>query len=200
MANYVLVHGGMVTGAVWDKVARLLKKSGHMVFAPTLSPPQNSSLEGHIREVCSLIEKESMDNVVLAGHSAGGLVITGVADRMPGRIKRLVYLDTAFPENGKSLYGLIESYGISIEKYGLERFGPFTDPLYFDAAKIRRIPRFYVHCKQSSFVLVGRHAFAKVLLDAEAGRWDYFILDTGHACMVSQPQETAEILLLAAGR
>lgn len=197
MSNYVLVHGGMVTGAIWDKVVPLLQKAGHKVFAPTLSPPQNSSLDGHILEICNLIEKESINNVILVGHSAGGLVITGVADKMPKAIRHLVYLDSAIPENGKSLYGIIESYGVSIEKYGLERFKPFTDPLYFDAAKIKKIPKIYVHCKKSMFIQVSRHAFVSVILNAESDNWDYFILDTEHSCMVSQPQETFQIILLA---
>lgn len=195
MANYVLVHGGMVTGAVWDKVVPLLQKAGHKVFIPTLSPPQNSSLNNHILEVCNLIERESLNKVILAGHSAGEIVITGVADRLSGKIERLIYLDTAIPENGQSLYDRIESYGVSIEKYGLERFGPFTEPLYFDALKIKKIPKIYVHCKQSLFIQVGRPAFASVILNAEQDNWDYFILDTEHACMVSQPEETSQILL-----
>ena len=65
------------------------------------------TLETHIRDVAGCIEAEELDDVILCGHSYGGMVITGVADRMPERIRALVYLDAFLPENGDSLIGLL---------------------------------------------------------------------------------------------
>ncbi|MEA2051462.1 MAG: alpha/beta hydrolase [Euryarchaeota archaeon] len=94
MANYVLVHGGEATGQIWNQVAPLLQEHGHYVFCPTLSNPENSGLSDHISEVCSLIENEHINNVILVGHSYGGMVITGIADRMPEKIDRSIYVDS----------------------------------------------------------------------------------------------------------
>ena len=76
------------------------------VSGPT-SRPRHITLETHIRDVCGCIEAEELQDVILCGHSYGGMVITGVADRMAGRIKALVYLDAFVPEHGQSLTDLL---------------------------------------------------------------------------------------------
>jgi pimeloyl-ACP methyl ester carboxylesterase len=92
-------------------VARLLRKAGHEVYTPTLTGlgerrhllNANVDLEMHIADVVGVLAFEDCHEVVLVGHSYGGMVITGVADRAPERIKELVYLDAAHPRNGESL-------------------------------------------------------------------------------------------------
>ena len=69
---------------------------------------ENITLETHIRDVCGCIEWEELNDIVLVGHSYGGMVISGVADRMAERIRALVYLDAFLPQNGDSLNGLIQ--------------------------------------------------------------------------------------------
>jgi pimeloyl-ACP methyl ester carboxylesterase len=111
MATYVLVHGGHHGGWCYRKVARLLRKAGHDVYTPTLTGVgerrhllgANVDLEMHISDVVGVLIYEDLHDVILAGHSYGGMVITGVADRVPDRIKELVYLDAAHPRNGESL-------------------------------------------------------------------------------------------------
>ena len=111
MGIYVLIHGGGHGGWCWDRLTPLLEEAGHLVFAPTLSgvgerlkeATPETSLETHIAEVAELIAGEDLANVILAGHSYGGMVITGVADRIPSCISRLVYLDAAIPENDEAL-------------------------------------------------------------------------------------------------
>ena len=192
MANYVLVHGGRSNGHVWSQsqVVPLLQEHGHHVFYPTLSRPENSGLSDHISEVCSLIENEHINNVILVGHSYGAMVITGVADRMPEKIDRLIYVDSVVPENGKALYDFFDP-----AKYGLEPLKPFIEPLYFDEEKIKRIPKTYIHCKRSEFLEVGEGAFKSVFDRAKQDNWSYFELNTSHKCMVTQPKELTEILL-----
>ncbi len=115
MANFGLVHGAWHGGWCWRDTAAALRAAGHTVFTPTHTgvgerahqSAENITLETHIRDVCGCIEWEELNEVVLVGHSYGGMVITGVADRMADRIKALVYLDAFVPEHGDSLIGLV---------------------------------------------------------------------------------------------
>lgn len=119
MANYVLVHGGWFGGWCWDKVVPLLQAAGHTVFAPSLTGMGDKAalltpevnLDTHIQDVVSLIETEDLQQVILVGHSYSGMVITGVADRVPGRIARLVYLDAFIPRDGQSLADSVPMMG-----------------------------------------------------------------------------------------
>jgi pimeloyl-ACP methyl ester carboxylesterase len=111
MATYVLVHGGGHGGWCYQRVARLLRSSGHEVYTPTLSGLGERSnllspdidLDLHVRDVAAVLHYEDLHDVILVGHSYGGMVITGAADRAADRIGRVVYLDAANPENGQSL-------------------------------------------------------------------------------------------------
>jgi pimeloyl-ACP methyl ester carboxylesterase len=111
MATFVLVHGGGHGGWCYAKVAPLLRDEGHEVFTPTLSGlgerahlvGPHVDLDLHIRDVCAVLHYEDLHDVILVGHSYGGMVITGVGDRAADRIGKLVYLDAANPVNGQSL-------------------------------------------------------------------------------------------------
>jgi pimeloyl-ACP methyl ester carboxylesterase len=111
MATYVLVGGGWLGGWCWQRVARRLREDGHDIYPVTLTglgervhlaSPQ-VDLDTHITDVVNLIEFEDLHDVVLLGHSYAGLVVTGVADRVPERISHLVYLDTGPIPNGTAL-------------------------------------------------------------------------------------------------
>jgi pimeloyl-ACP methyl ester carboxylesterase len=107
----VLVHGGGHGGWCYQPVARLLRAEGHEVYTPTLTGLGERShlltaevdLSLHIADVVNVLHYEDLTDVILVGHSYGGMVITGVADRVPLRIGQLVYLDGAIPANGESL-------------------------------------------------------------------------------------------------
>ncbi len=111
MATYVLVHGAGHGGWCYQRVARRLRAAGHEVHAPSLTGlgerahllTPETSLSTHIEDVVRLIEMEDLSDVILAGHSYGGMVITGVAGRVPGRIGHLVFLDAAIPADGEAL-------------------------------------------------------------------------------------------------
>ena len=115
MSTYVLVHGAWHGSWCWKRVRKALQGLGHDVFTPTLtglgerahllSPQVN--LETHINDVVNLIRWEELSDVVLCGHSYGGCVISGVADRIPDRIAALVYLDAFVLENGQSLHDVL---------------------------------------------------------------------------------------------
>jgi len=111
MATYVLVHGGGHGGWCYQRVARLLRAEGHEVYTPTLTGvgerahllDDRVDLHRHIEDVAAVLDFEDLEDVVLVGHSYGGMVITGAADRVAGRVARLVFLDAANPVNGQSL-------------------------------------------------------------------------------------------------
>jgi len=112
MTTFVLVHGAWHGSWCWKRVRSALQAQGHDVFTPTLtgvgershliSPQVN--LDTHIADVVNLMRWEELDDIVLCGHSYGGCVITGAADRMPERIRALVYLDAFILENGQGLH------------------------------------------------------------------------------------------------
>ncbi len=115
MATIVLVHGTTAGGWVWRKVAPRLREAGHVVYTPTLTglgervhlATPEVGLTTHIDDIVNMLVFEELTGVVLAGHSYGGMVITGVADRVPERIGRLVYLDAVVPEDGEALVDLL---------------------------------------------------------------------------------------------
>ena len=115
MATFVLVHGAWHGAWCWRRVARLLRRAGHEVFAPTLTGlcerahllSPDITLDTHILDVVNLIKWQELNDVVLVGHSYGGMVISGVAEKMEKAISSLVMLDAFMPENGQSLIDLM---------------------------------------------------------------------------------------------
>jgi pimeloyl-ACP methyl ester carboxylesterase len=112
--TFVIVHGGWGGGWEWTPVARVLREQGHEVFTPTLSGlgerghlGPEVGLTEHIEEIAALLELEDLHDVVLCGASYSGMVITGVADRVPERIGLVVYVDAFVPEDGESTLDLM---------------------------------------------------------------------------------------------
>lgn len=113
--TFVLVHGGWCGGWWMSKLAGALRRRGAQVFAPTLTglgerehlATPEVGLTTHIKDVLAVLHYEDLHDVVLVGHSYGGAVVTGVADRARDRIQRLIYFDAFVPRNGQSLYDLV---------------------------------------------------------------------------------------------
>jgi pimeloyl-ACP methyl ester carboxylesterase len=122
MTSYVLVGGAWLGGWCWKSVARRLRDRGHDAYPVTLTglgerahlASPEVDLDTHITDVTNLIEYEDLRDVVLLGHSYGGLVVTGAADRVPERISRLVYLDTAPLPDGVAV---VDSYPTEARRY-----------------------------------------------------------------------------------
>ena len=109
--TFVLVHGAWHGGWCWRRVSDLLEKKGHKVFTPTmtglgershlLTPSVN--LATHVTDIVNVIKWEGLSNIVLVGHSYGGMIISGVAEQAPSTIGSIVFLDAFVPDDGARL-------------------------------------------------------------------------------------------------
>ena len=115
--HFVIVHGAWGGGWDWRAVDSILTRQGHSVDRVTLTglgdrvhlASPNIGLDTHITDVVNVIEFEKLTDVILLGHSYGGMVITGVAERIPQRIRHLVYVDAFLPESGESVKKLADT-------------------------------------------------------------------------------------------
>lgn len=114
MATFHAVHGAWTAGWSWRKMHDRLRSRGHVLLAPTLTGLGERAhlaspaidLEWHVADVLGVIRYEQLRDVILIGHSYGGMVATVVADRIPDRVSALVYLDAFVPHNGQCLFDL----------------------------------------------------------------------------------------------
>lgn len=116
MAKFVIVHGGFGGGWEWIEVAKELRTRGHEVFTPTLTGMGERShlgprvgLATHVEDVVAVLKYENLWGAVLCGASYGGMAVTGAADRVPDRIKLVLYIDALVPRNGQSGVDLLPS-------------------------------------------------------------------------------------------
>ena len=134
MATFVLVHGAMGGGWGWRRVAPLLRARGHDVYTPTLTglgerehlATPAANLTTHVTDIVNVLRYEDLHDIVLVGHSYGGMVITGVVEQEAERIKHLVYLDAMLPQAGQSAVDMtgqlppgIEGWRVSVPGAGV---------------------------------------------------------------------------------
>jgi pimeloyl-ACP methyl ester carboxylesterase len=227
MATFVLCHGAWSSAWAWKKVRPLMRERGHELWTPTLTGLGERShlahpdidLDTHIQDVVNVLEYEDLRDVILLGHSYGGMVATGVADRAAPRLKALVYLDAFVPGDGQSLHDLVPPEHVAHQRAGLidgwrvpanpvpPDTAPedvkwiegrrMTQPIKTVSQKLRlahgetRLPRSYIYC--------ARKAPGDVFLQfAERAKgdkaWRYYQLDASHSPNVTAPRELAEIL------
>src|SRR5713101_2147973 len=109
--TFVLVHGAWHGGWCWRRVSDRLRKAGHQVFTPTLTGLGERShlarpdigIDTHIEDVAKVFELEDLNDVILVGHSYGGMIITGAAEKVVDRLRHLVYLDAMVPQDGQTV-------------------------------------------------------------------------------------------------
>ena len=233
MKTYVLVHGGGHGGWCYQSVARILRAHGHEVYTPTLTGlgerehllNPGIDLDTHITDVVKVLQFEDLRSVILVGHSYGGMVITGAADRATDRIGNLVYLDAAYPQNGESLVEHAGPMMLEARKgarivNGIELvLFPGNDPMGFygvtDPAQIEWMkPKLTPHpwkCFDQKLVLKNEAAVRSLpqsfitcsyRMNDEGraafkalGQGRYWEINTGHDLMISEPQATADALL-----
>lgn len=212
MADYILVHGGNVStdtwnelvkrneypagkllgGKIWNKVIPLINNKSHKVFAPTLLDEHNHGLSDHIQQICVLIREHELKDVILVGTSYGGLVITGIADRLPTNIRVLVYLDAAFPQPGQSLSDILSEAHFSPEVVlgGLPK--AYIEKIHYDPKNIKPLSKIYIQCTKSSFFPLTKRIVNKIVHDKS---WKIFELPTSHLPQATMPNRLAKLLL-----
>ena len=220
--TFLLCHGAWSGGWSWKKMHPLMGQAGHRLVAPTytglgerehLASPA-VDLDTHIQDILNVIKFEDLNDIVLLGHSYGGMVATGVADRARERVTQLIYLDAFVPRDGQSLFDLNEGGREPMRKAAAAGDGyrippnpppPDTPQADLDWLNARRInmpikccetklklghgepamPRSYIYCKRISPADVFGQ-FAR-RAKSEDG-WRYFELDASHAPNVTAPE------------
>jgi pimeloyl-ACP methyl ester carboxylesterase len=217
MATYILVHGGSLSAETWNRLTKrhdfpegtrlgarywdgtvaALEAHGHRAVAPALADEHTHTLTDHIGQVCDIIGSAGDEGVILVGHSYGGMVITGAADRLPDRIRRLVYLDAALPDPGESLFDQFALSGVDpLSVPGLEPAAAYTEKIRFDPKKLRALSRTYIRCTESEFAAVTREARRKITAHRDV--WTYLELPTSHVPMATMPEQLYTLMLAAA--
>jgi pimeloyl-ACP methyl ester carboxylesterase len=178
--TYVIVHGAWGGSWDWHVVDSMLTARGNVVYRPSLTglgervhlASTNVGLATHIDDVVNTIVWENLHDVVLVGHSYGGMVITGVADRIPDRIGRLIYLDAFVPESGESVLGLMDSSGAAFFRSNT-RDGYIVPPWVTDLSVIPRDVPQPLHTFSDTLRLsnpAGRRVPATYILTVEPGQ------------------------------
>lgn len=229
VATFVLVHGAFHGGWCYTRVVQRLREHGHDVYAPTLSglgerahfAGQAINLSTHIQDVVAEIETNDLRDVVLCGHSYGGMVITGAADRLGRRVRSLFYLDAPVPENGQSLFDIVGpartqlmlgaagSTGTMIAPFKAEFFNVHGEDAVWveEQCTPHPIATFIqkLHLSETepparnhTYVLCERYkssnheTYGKV---KDRAGWKVVSLDRGHDLMVTDPELLAGLLM-----
>jgi len=119
VSTYLLVHGAWHTGKELESVAKSISSTGHTVHTPTVKgnrpgDPKSIGLAQAIESIIDYFTRHELEDVVLVGHSYGGMIITAVADRFPRRIRRLVYWNAFVPNDGESVYDMVTPQHIAL--------------------------------------------------------------------------------------
>ncbi|WP_146341150.1 alpha/beta fold hydrolase [Nesterenkonia sp. NBAIMH1] len=228
MSTFVLISGAWHGGWCWQRVVPRLQKSGHEVHTPTLTGLSDRAhlvapsvgLDTHIDDVVNYIQAYDLTEVVLVGHSYAGQVITGVADQLPERLARRVYLD-AFIGDGRPAIELLPEqvahhYRESVQDSGfgwlipprpLEKLGvteerdlnwltprltPHPWKTYTDPLTLRGS----ADAVQPAYVECTdwMRVFRPFREQAKEAGWEVREIATGHEAMVTAPDELAEVL------
>ena len=131
MTTIVLVHGGTSGGWAWKPIASRLREEGHEVYTPTLTGlgervhllNREIGLDTQITDIVNVLIFEDLHDVILVGHSVTGMIITGVADQVPERISRLIYLDAFLPDSRENIMDLVDPEGKKMTEHVIQTQG-----------------------------------------------------------------------------
>ena len=225
MATFVLVHGAFAGGWYLRPLASCLQAAGHEVYRPTLTgfgervhlASPAIDLATHIQDIANVLYYEDLSDVVLVGMSYSGMVITGVAERMPERLRHLIYVEAAVPEDGQSFLDLRPSeFRAALEEAAKVHGDGWRIPI--DPAINPRLTAAPLKAGQQALAVTSPTAAALphtyiYTTDKQAGGgvyeacarrartlgWGYYELPTGHEPEQTMPQELAAVLSEAAG-
>ena len=223
--TFVIVHGAWAGGWEHKKLAEALIAKGHAVVRVTLTgqgervhlASPEITLDTHIQDVENVLLWEQLTDVVLVGHSYGGMVITGVVDKVPERFKRVIYLDAFLPENGESLYSSLGREGPSTQPAdGFVSLGnvdlskekiphivrqsnkTFNQPISLtNQEAARKVPTSYILTVDAGKTAES-DGFFRFYERAKARGWQASIMEGSHVVHLDRTRETAELLLKVA--
>lgn len=216
MTDIVLVAGAFQGGWYWDPILPTLTAAGYRVSAPTLpglepdySPSIPVNLETHVRFLTNFLDDLGSDDVVLVGHSYGGMVITGAAARNPARVSQMIYLDTPVPVDGERVWDLIpedgrtRSIAASLDGYMVQpapelmkidpRSAPHPIATFMQAleapTECLTMPR--------TFAVAGNGSGFQYVFDrlSEDPAWDCVSIPCGHDFVREAPESVTELIL-----
>lgn len=210
--RFVIVHGAWGGGWDWRGIDSILTRQGHTVDRVTLTglgdrvhlASPNIGLDTHVSDVVNAIEFEKLNDVVLIGHSYGGMVITGVAERIPQRIRHLVYVDAFLPEHGESVRKLADTgFAMLVPPWSRPELPApkdvphplktFTDTLTLTSPAARALPGTYILTIDKGATEDG---FSRYAQRAEARKWRVHRMEnTDHVPERSAPDALASLLV-----
>jgi len=221
MALFVVAHGAWSAGWAWKKMHPLMAAKGHRLVTPTytglgdrihLANP-DIDLDTHITDVVNLLFYEDLKDVVLVGHSYGGMVSTGIADRARERISKLIYLDAFLPDDGQSALDLAgpnvrhredaldgwrvpsnplppdtaeEDVGWALPRRHFQPLKTLEQPLRLTRGPLT-LPRSYILCTRGEF-------FRQFADKARSAGWPVYEMDASHNPHITCPEALADLL------
>ncbi|WP_328467952.1 alpha/beta fold hydrolase [Actinoplanes sp. NBC_00393] len=217
MTTYVLVPGFWLGGWAWDEVAAPLRDAGHDVHQISPVLDRGTTVEDHVDALVAVLNE--LNDVVLVGHSYGGMVITAAADRVPERVARLIWVDSGPLPSGLSQADFDGSDPVAVdgmlpvpaeappiatgfdwavvrERGRPQPIDTATGPVHHSGAW-RAVPRTAILCSFTEEQLRGMAATVPVFALMVEGDWTYQELRTGHWPMFSEPRALASLLLKA---
>lgn len=232
MSVFVLVHGAWHGGWAWQYVRKILERDTHQVYTPTLTGhgerahlmSENISMDTVVDDVVTVFKTENISEAILVGHSFGGAIISGVAERVPSRIRQLVYLDAAILENGECMFDCMSpeiaaerrrmafqsvdgiSLGVPTQaQLGVtdaeqwvfleRRLTPQPLSTYETALNLQNRPGYGFPCR---YIICENPKFKSLQWARARARqygWPITAINTGHEAMVSAPEALCKILL-----
>jgi pimeloyl-ACP methyl ester carboxylesterase len=226
--TFLVCHGAWSAGWAWKKMHPLMQAAGHRLITPSYTglgerahlASESLDLDAHILDILNVIGYENLQDIVLIGHSYGGMVATGVADRMREHIAQMIYIDAFVPRDGQSLFDLNEAAIASMRRAARDgdgwRIPPMQTPSDTSAADVawlsaRRVampikcfeqklklqhgettlPRSYIYATR----ITPADTFAQFSRRTrnEAG-WRHFEIDASHSPNVTAPEELMALL------
>jgi pimeloyl-ACP methyl ester carboxylesterase len=216
--TYVLVHGMTGGGWDWKLIDNLLSEDGHEVYRPTLTglgermhlEHPDINLSTHILDIVNLIKFEQLENIVIVGHSYGGMVITGVMNELPEKIQHAFFLDAFVPDHGMSALDVAGKNINFPTKNGLvyppwldnKQIFPrdlphpaktLTEKVVFNNKMAKKLPATYINFTPQSLIKRERsinHSWQR----AEKRGWVVKTLDSDHNAHRSNPEALKKLL------
>jgi pimeloyl-ACP methyl ester carboxylesterase len=217
--TYVFIHGMTGGGWDWKQIDKLLSADGHHVYRPTLTglgermhlSDFDIDLTTHILDIVNLILFEQLENIILVGHSYGGMVTTGVMNKVPDKIKHVFFLDATVPEHNMSATDAHQYYANFVTKNGmayppwLERGNEFprdlphpvktlTEKVAFDNPSAKKLPVTYVKFVADDHADVEKASNSSWQRAVQRG-WEIRTLDSDHNAQRSDPEALKNILI-----